>query len=69
MDERRRHAKRLAALKRALSLTGDKRALCKALWTSPEELDEYLRGEKAIPESIYLAALKIVGKGESSGGK
>lgn len=56
---------RLPTLKRALSLTGDKRALCKALWTSLEELDEYLRGEKTIPESIYLAALKIVEKAEN----
>ena len=58
---------RLDALKRALGVVGNREALCKALWISQEELDDYLEAEKAIPESLYLATLNIADNGNGSG--
>ena len=53
-------AKRLATLKRALSIVGSRKALCAALWISDEELNSCLEGKKPVPEPVYQAALDIV---------
>jgi hypothetical protein len=53
-------SKRLDTLKHALSILGSKKALCAALWLSYEELSAHLEGTKPIPESLYLAALRVV---------
>ncbi|HYX47961.1 MAG TPA: hypothetical protein VE820_14220 [Sphingomicrobium sp.] len=47
-------------LKKALELAGSKKALCRALWLSYEELEDYLAGNKAVPQSVASAAAKIV---------
>ena len=47
-------------LKKALELLGSKKALCRALWLSYEELEDYLAGNKAVPQWVASAAAKIV---------
>ena len=47
-------------LRKALELVGSKKALCKALWISYEELDAYLGAEKPVPRSVEAAAADIV---------
>jgi hypothetical protein len=47
-------------LKRALELAGSRKALCKALWISYDELDAYLAGEKPVPRAVESAAADIV---------
>ncbi len=49
-----------STLKRALELVGSKKALCKALWISHDELDAYLSAEKPVPRSVEAAATDIV---------
>jgi hypothetical protein len=49
-----------SALKRALDIVGSKKALCKALWISYDELDAYLGGEKPVPRTVEAAAADIV---------
>lgn len=49
-----------SALKRALDIVGSKKALCKALWISYDELDAYLGGEKPVPRTVEAAAADLV---------
>jgi hypothetical protein len=51
---------RSSTLKRALELVGNKKALCKALWISYEELDAYLAGDKPVPRTVEAAAADLV---------
>ena len=50
-------------LERALDTLGSKDKLCKALWISTAELDDYLCGDKPLPWEIYVMALDIVARG------
>lgn len=51
-----------AALRKALELIGSKKALCKALWLSYDELEDYLSGKKPVPASVASAATDIARK-------
>jgi len=48
-------------LQRALAVVENSRErLCAALGISLDELDAYLRGEKALPHQLFIYALDIV---------
>ena len=47
-------------LQRALELVGSAQLLATKLSISQKDLDEYLSGQRAIPNEVFLAALDLV---------
>lgn len=47
-------------LERALKIVGSRKALCKLLWISDEELDAYLSGKRRVPQSVVTAATDVI---------